>query len=78
MQNLLRTISPLERGQEERPYGNMAECLEEAWKDLNEQLEGRRILLDTSVAFHHSVQQVCPFSERLQLQGLIVPSPTKI
>lgn len=42
-----------------RPYGRMADSLEEAWNDLNVQLEGRRILLDTSVAFHHSVEQVC-------------------
>ena len=41
-----------------RPYGRMADSLEEAWNDLNVQLEGRRILLDTSVAFHHSVEQV--------------------
>ena len=42
-----------------RPYGRMADSLEEAWNDLNVQLEGRRILLDTSVAFHHGVEQVC-------------------
>ena len=36
----------------------MADSLEEAWNDLNVQLEGRRILLDTSVAFHHSVEEV--------------------
>ena len=41
-----------------RPYGTMADSLEEAWNDLNVQLEGRRILLDTSVAFHQSVEQV--------------------
>ena len=41
-----------------RPYGRMADSLEEAWNDLNVQLEGRRILLDTSVAFHHSVEEV--------------------
>lgn len=41
-----------------KPHGSMADSLEEAWNDLNEQLEGRRILLDTSVAFHQSVEQV--------------------
>ena len=41
-----------------KPYGRMADSLEEAWNDLNVQLEGRRILLDTSVAFHHSVEEV--------------------
>ena len=44
--------------QSSRPYGRMADSLEEAWNDLNVQLEGRRILLDTSVAFHHSVEKV--------------------
>lgn len=44
--------------QASRPYGRMADSLEEAWNDLNVQLEGRRILLDTSVAFHHSVEKV--------------------
>lgn len=42
-----------------KPYGRMADSLEEAWNDLNVQLEGRRILLDTSLAFHQSVEQVC-------------------
>lgn len=41
-----------------KPHGSMADSLEEAWNDLNVQLEGRRILLDTSVAFHQSVEQV--------------------
>ena len=36
----------------------MAESLEDAWKDLNSQVEGRRILLDTSLAFHHGVEEV--------------------
>ena len=45
----------------------MADSLEDAWKDLNSQLEGRRILLDTSVAFHHSAQDVS-FSLIFQLE----------
>ena len=36
----------------------MADSLEESWKDLNSQLETRRILLDTSVAFHSSAEDV--------------------
>ena len=36
----------------------MADSLDESWKDLNSQLETRRILLDTSVAFHQSADEV--------------------
>ena len=36
----------------------MADSLDESWKDLNSQLETRRILLDTSVAFHESADEV--------------------
>lgn len=51
-------VTPTEEEEGRRPYGRMADSLEEAWNDLNVQLEGRRILLDTSVAFHHSVEEV--------------------
>lgn len=37
---------------------SMAESLEDAWRDLNIQLEGRRLLLDTSLAFHYGVEEV--------------------
>ncbi len=36
----------------------MAESLGEAWKDLNAQLEYRKMLLDQSIAFHESAQMV--------------------
>ena len=36
----------------------MSDSLDESWKDLNSQLETRRILLDTSVAFHRSAEEV--------------------
>ena len=39
-------------------YGAMAETLGEAWKDLNAQLEYRKMLLDQSIAFHESAAQV--------------------
>ena len=57
---ILRVIKSLIVTDKDRvkPHGSMADSLEEAWNDLNEQLEGRRILLDTSVAFHQSVEQV--------------------
>ncbi|XP_044173190.1 SEC14 domain and spectrin repeat-containing protein 1-B-like isoform X2 [Acropora millepora] len=56
---ILRVIKSLIVTDKDRvkPHGSMADSLEEAWNDLNEQLEGRRILLDTSVAFHQSVEQ---------------------
>ena len=54
---VIKSLTPTEEDRA-RPYGRMADSLEEAWNDLNVQLEGRRILLDTSVAFHHSVEQV--------------------
>ena len=38
----------------------MADSLDDSWKDLNSQLETRRILLDTSVAFHRSADEVRP------------------
>ena len=39
-------------------YEAMAESLGEAWKDLNAQLEYRRMLLDQSINFHQSARQV--------------------
>lgn len=39
-------------------YSAMAKSLAEAWKDLNEQLEYRKMLLDQSIAFHESALQV--------------------
>lgn len=39
-------------------YQAMAESLGEAWKDLNAQLELRKVLLDQSVAFHQVADEV--------------------
>ena len=39
-------------------YTAMAHSLGEAWKDLNTQLEYRKMLLDQSIAFHQSALQV--------------------
>ena len=39
-------------------YAAMAESLGEAWKDLNRQLDYRKMLLDQSISFHESAQQV--------------------
>ena len=39
-------------------YAAMAESLSEAWKDLNRQLEYRKMLLDQSIAFHESAAVV--------------------
>jgi hypothetical protein len=39
-------------------YAAMARALAEAWVDLNKQLELRKLLLDQSVAFYQSAQQV--------------------
>lgn len=39
-------------------YSAMAKTLAEAWKDLNKQLEYRKMLLDQSIAFHESAVQV--------------------
>ncbi len=39
-------------------YAAMAESLGEAWKDLNAQLDYRKMLLDQSIAFHQRAQQV--------------------
>ncbi|CAH1789041.1 unnamed protein product, partial [Owenia fusiformis] len=48
-------------------YAAMAESLGEAWKDLNSQLDFRKMLLDQSIEFHKSAQM---FSEKMaQAQG---------
>ena len=39
-------------------YEAMAASLSEAWKDLNAQLDYRRMLLDQSIAFHQSASDV--------------------
>ena len=39
-------------------YAAMAKSLGEAWKDLNKQLECRKMLLDQSIAFHESAAMV--------------------
>ena len=39
-------------------YEAMAQSLGEAWKDLNRQLEYRKMLLDQSIAFHQSALKV--------------------
>ena len=36
-------------------YSAMAESLGQAWRDLNAQLETKRVMLQHSVAFHRSV-----------------------
>jgi hypothetical protein len=43
---------------EARVYSAMADTLGEAWRDLNAKLEYRRMLLDHSVAFHQSADDV--------------------
>lgn len=43
-------------------YSAMAKTLAEAWKDLNKQLEYRKMLLDQSIAFHESAVQVVQYS----------------
>lgn len=43
-------------------YSAMAKSLAEAWKDLNKQLEYRKMLLDQSIAFHESALQVSGFN----------------
>ena len=55
--SLFRSLSDSGSGQS---FSNvvMADSLDESWKDLNSQLETRRILLDTSVAFHRSAEEV--------------------
>eukprot|EP00058_Branchiostoma_floridae_P012492 XP_002597980.1 hypothetical protein BRAFLDRAFT_79788 [Branchiostoma floridae] len=45
-------------------YEAMAESLGEAWKDLNAQLEDRRLLLDAAILFHESVKQ---FTDKLNM-----------
>ncbi|XP_019626721.1 PREDICTED: muscle M-line assembly protein unc-89-like [Branchiostoma belcheri] len=45
-------------------YEAMAESLGEAWKDLNAQLEDRRLLLDAAILFHESVKQ---FTDKLNV-----------
>jgi len=42
--------------------------LADAWKDVNKQMEHRKMLLDQSVAFHSSAIQVTP----LRLQGHVI------
>lgn len=43
-------------------YAAMAETLNEAWRELNIKLDHRSMLLDQSIAFHQSAQDVsCHF-----------------
>ena len=42
-------------------YAAMAASLGEAWKDLNAQLDFRMMLLNQSIAFHQSAEQVPHF-----------------
>lgn len=39
-------------------YGAMADSLGQAWRDLNDLLEYRRLLLERAVAFHRQVAEV--------------------
>lgn len=55
---ILWTVKQLHPVDSQNRPETMADSLEDAWKDLNSQLEGRRILLDTSLAFHHGVEEV--------------------
>ena len=40
-------------------YGAMADSLGQAWRDLNDLLEYRRLLLERAVDFHKQVAEVC-------------------
>ncbi|CAH1249860.1 MYLK [Branchiostoma lanceolatum] len=46
-------------------YEAMAESLGEAWKDLNAQLEDRRLLLDAAILFHESFTDKLNMAHRL-------------
>lgn len=52
-------------------YSAMAKSLAEAWKDLNEQLEYRKMLLDQSIAFHESALQVSRLIDHRVIDWLI-------
>lgn len=43
---------------QDRVHRAMANTLEEAWKDLNHEMDLRQFLLDQNVAFHESAKQV--------------------
>ena len=49
-------------------YEAMAQSLGEAWKDLNRQLEYRKMLLDQSIAFHQSALKVGSLGEWFLIQ----------
>ena len=53
-------------------YGAMAETLGEAWKDLNAQLEYRKMLLDQSIAFHESAAKVSALSQVNKSTGIAI------
>ena len=52
-------------------YAAMAETLNEAWRELNLKLEHRSMLLEQSIAFHQSAQDVSSLSS-------FIPSPTDV
>ena len=52
-------------------YAAMAETLNEAWRELNLKLEHRSMLLEQSIAFHQSAQDVSTLSS-------FTPSPTDV
>jgi hypothetical protein len=60
VQQLLSQVDELanENRSQAEVYQAMSDSLNEAWKDLNTQLEYRKMLLDQSIAFHQSAQQV--------------------
>lgn len=51
-------------------YAAMAETLNEAWRELNLKLEHRSMLLDLSIGFHQSAQDVSSFYPNYELKNL--------
>jgi len=64
VQQLLSQVDDLanENRSQAEVHQAMSDSLNEAWKDLNTQLEYRKMLLDQSIAFHQSANQ---FSTRM-------------
>ncbi|XP_076451161.1 coiled-coil domain-containing protein 141-like [Babylonia areolata] len=54
-------------------HGAMADTLAEAWRDLNEKLQYRSKLLEQSVTFHQSAQELSSNMEQVQGNFLRVP-----
>ncbi|BFZ21917.1 hypothetical protein BsWGS_24956 [Bradybaena similaris] len=80
VQQLLRSLDTQadENRSQVDVHNAMADTLAEAWKDLNDKLAYRGTLLDQSVAFHQSAQDLSSTMEQAQRNFSKVPLATDV